>query len=73
MEWQAGAIGTGGPYAVPVTQAGQHVSGNARQFSGDWRALRDGAVAQDLSFRVYGETGGRGNEPDTLFVNGFEN
>ena len=73
VEWQVGSPDAGGPYAVPVTKPGQHASGNARQFAGDWRDARDGAVVQDLSFRVLGEAGTGGAAPDSLFLHGFEN
>jgi hypothetical protein len=69
IEWQVGSPTAGGPYAVPVTRAGQHSTGNARQFAGDWRDVRDGAVPQDLSFVV---TGSAGPWPDPLFQHGFE-
>ena len=72
VEWQLGAPPAAGPYAVPVTRAGAHPVGNARQFAGDWRNVRDGATPQDLSFTVLGDTGTGGAAPDTLFLHGFE-
>ena len=72
VEWQVGASREGGPYAVPVSAANDAPGGNARQFAGDWRAVRDGAATQDLSFRIIGRDGDGGAQPPTIFQDGFE-
>lgn len=72
LEWQIGAPRDGGPYVPPLSAAGTDVAGNALQFAGEWRSVRDGASAQGLPFRVIGASGTGGAASDTLFSHGYE-
>lgn len=58
LDFQTGGSLASGPWAVPITIAGQTVTGNGVQFDGTaWNPLVDGANAQGLPFLLLGPVG----------------
>lgn len=67
FEYTFAGSGSSGPWAVPITIAGQATTGNAIQnVAGAWQALVDGGslTAQGVPFQLYGNMTGGGTFPE---------